>query len=350
MRLFLLLLLAAAASAQTSLPGELALFDGSAEFAWRPLGPTAEGELLQKFPARFLGHLGPLKGLRATVQDEERATPEQAWVVLRRADAKGAPDLTPQGLLHQEGPYPFSGAGAGPAAWRIAFLLAGPLSLPEGDLFAGLRFPSGAGPSDFASLQLSADYPKQPCGEHPRQAVQAGLGWMVLYSGGAPASATELGYNLAWDLGLLLEHPVLQAFAVDPASPCASKRGRPDFGYAALWPDMLDLEKYGYYARFGWRLEHHPSPSAIGLLFLSSRKLAAPIPLGASGSWFLDPFDPWFSLVLTLTLDPGGVGSTQALDPPSALRPLMAGTWLHAQAVLLTGSTLTLSTLSAVGW
>ncbi len=324
-----------AAFAQSPLPNEFHLFDGAPEYAYRALGATQEGELLQEVRGGFFAGLRRAVGLRAVLQDQDARTSEKVWIVVRRAGPSGQPDLSAGGLLLQEGPFPYSGQATGVRAWNIKFTFSKALVLPEGTFFYGIRFAPGRSSTDYGSLQMSGDYPANPCGEHPRKGVLPGLAWKVAYSGGKPSAASTLPYKLAWDMGLLLSPPCIQAYAVDPKSPCLGKKGVPDFGYAALWPDLTDLESYGYKARFGWRVRESNLPGAGGFVFLSGKLLANPLALPGFGKWYLDPADPWFVLVLPVTLDFHGDGRTAALDPPAPVRALLAGTSLHAQGVVL---------------
>ena len=238
-----LLIFAGPALAQTPLPNEFHLFDGASEYAYRSLGATQEGELLQEVRGAFFGGLRRAVGLRVVLQDQDASTAEKVWVVVRKADPSGLPDLTSSGLLLQEGPFSYSGKGTGVRAWNVKVTFSKALTLPEGTFFYGVRFAPGASGTDFGSLQMSGDYPKNPCGEHPRKGVQPGMAWKVVYSGGKPSSVSKLPYDLSWDMGLLLSPPVVQAFTVDPKSPCLGKKGVPDFGYAAPWPDLVDVAK-----------------------------------------------------------------------------------------------------------
>ncbi len=334
--LFLALVLSGAGllPAQTSLPNEFHVFDGASEYAYRALAPTQEGELLQEVKGSFFAGLGRALGLRVVLQDQEALTSEKFWVVVRRAGGAGKPDLSSQGLLLQEGPFTYSGKGSGARAWNVKVGFSKPLLLPEGTFFYGIRLAPGRSSTDYGSLHMSGDYPKNPCGEHPRKGIVPALAWKVTYSGGRPQSTAALPYDLAFDMGLLLSPPVIQPFAVDPKAPCLAKRGVPDFGYAGLWPDLADLESYGYKARFGWRIRALDLPGALGFVFLSGRLLSPPYLLPSLGKWFLDPSDPWFVLVLPVTLDFHGDGLTTLLDPPASLRPYLLRTHLYAQGVV----------------
>ncbi len=329
------LVLSGALFAQTPLPNEFHLFDGASEYAYRALQATQEGELLQEIRGSFFGGLRRAVGIRAVLQDQDASTAETVWVVVRKADSSGKPDLSAAGLLLQEGPFNYSGKATGVRAWNIRFTFSKTLDLPEGTLFYGIRFASGRSGSDYGSLQMSGDYPRTPCGEHPRKGVAPGMAWKVVYSSGKPQSASVLPYDLAWDMGLLLLPPVIQGYAVDPASRCLAKKGVPDFGYAALWPDLADLEGYGYKARFGWRVRESNLPGAGGFVFLSSKLLSSPYLLPGYGRWYLDPMDPWFVLILPVALDFHGDGRTAALDPPALVRTLLVGSSLHAQGLVL---------------
>ncbi len=322
---------------QTRVLNELHVFDGEAEYAYRPFSRTGEGEILQKVPSSLVGGIGRINGIRVVIQDQDAATSEKIWIILRKADSRGRPDISSSGIILKRGPYTISGNGAGTRAWNFYFHFSQPLSVADKDFFYGVLLSKGRSNTDFASLHMSGDYPASTCGEHPRKGISPGLAWRVNYSNGAPVSTSKLPYNLAWDMGILSERPQIQGYAIDPASKCLTKKNVPDFGYAGLWPDLVDLEGYGYKAMFGWRVRDRRNANKTnvkGFIFLSSRMLGTPYYLPGTGNWFLDPHAPIFDLFFVVSFDYFGEGKAGPVDPPQTLRSLLLGTRLYAQALV----------------
>ena len=322
---------------QVSKVNEFQVFDGEAEYAYRPFLRTGQGEILQKVPFKFFGSFGVIKGIRAVIQDQNASTSETVWVVIRKADSTGKPDISSQGIILKKGPYRISGQGTGSRAWNFYFSFSNTITPPKGDFYYGVLLSPGRSNSDFTSVHMSGDYPNNKCGEHPRKGVVPNLAWKVVYSGGKPASTSSLSYNLAWDMGLLFDKPVMQAYSVDPKSKCLKKRNLKDFGYAGVWPDLLDKEGYGYKAKIGWRIRdiNQANKNYVkGFIFLSSKKLLNPYYIPGFGYWYLDPNDPWFGLVIVVSFDYFGDGKTNPFDLPDIMRNLLIGTDLFAQSLI----------------
>ena len=219
---------------------------------------------------------------------------------------------------------------------------------------------------------MSGGYPKpRICGEHYRKNRKPHMAWCVLYTNGKPDSSkvSEPSYDRTFLIRLFVKDPVLQPYTIDPKPRCSRKTKKiydkngklitvpkPDLGFAALWPDLVDLEKIGYKAKFGWRLREANDPGGIGVVFLAGKKASIPIRL-PMGVWFLSTTDPFFTIIggisvshevtdpkaKTTTIVPGlskeGEGDTPAFDPPAAARQALLGTWLYAQGVALDAKT-----------
>ena len=359
-----LMALAVPLAAQTRKPNFVFVYDGSVEYTSRGNIGSAEGEILNRMHGGFFGNFRTATAMNFTLQDQNNATAETYWVVIRKSDGKGKPDIRVDpstgkdlGLLFIQGPYTWSGTGSGGVSVKtLTINFKKPQPLPEGEFFYGLKLgkvssAGGGWSKDGGSSWISGMYPNLngspnpgACGEHARKGVIPHMAWNVAYTSGKPSSTSEPFGNRTWNFKLFVDTPVLQAFAVDPAGPpfnggCSSKKNMKDFGFAAIWPDLVDLEKYGYKALFGWRIREFNAPNGAGLVFLSSSRLPLPITL-PFGKWYLNPGDRWFRILggFSATLNLTGEGDTISLNPPDPARYAMLGLTLYAQAVVVSSS------------
>ncbi len=348
--------LAVPAYTQTPKSNLLKVYDGTREKNSRGNLGSFEGECLQRIPASFFGGLGKALGLEAATFDPKRHTIESFWVVLRKADGKGRPDISPSGLIYSEGPFKsryFNSYSTQSVKFKV------PQVLPKGDVFFGLRLgvPSSPGwPSDGLSICESSGYfDARPnyAGEHPRKGAKPSSLWCVRYFASKPVSVNEYKGTAAWDMGLLFENTVIQPFAVDPRARSGLKLNFKDYGLAGLWPDLNDLEKYGYKAKFGWRIHEANVPGGFAFVFFSPKILGNPLTLKPYGTWYVDPGSPWFSMSQMAVLDSKGVGATAELDPPAAVRAALSGTTFYAQTIVaspVTGKALPFSNWCAMNF
>jgi len=339
-------------------PNSFHVFDGSVEYTSRGTLGNQEGELLVRVPGTHFGNLRQAVGISFTMQDQNVATGETYYLIMRKSDGQGGPDITPAGLLYQEGPFPVFGGGSSLITPTHTFKT--PVVLPNADFFYGVRVGapgngSGSWSTDGAGIHISGMYPLQngagnpgPCGEHMRLGVKPGCAWSVSYSGGQPSQALQPFGDTAWLMALQITGPALQAYAIDtiggaPLTPCSAKANLRDFGYAALWPDLTDLEQYGYKARFGWRVREATYPGAPAVVFIASRMYPNGLSLATPyGRWFLFPNDPYFQIIggFPVVLSSIGEGQTAPLNPPDTARGALLGTFLYTQALVVDSATL----------
>ena len=339
--------LSAMAYAQTPKPNVFKVYDDSTEYTSRGNVGTNEGELLNMVPGKHFGFLRIATQMKIVCQDQNTKTAEKFWVVFRKADKTGQPDITVQngvdkGIIYQQGPFSISGTGTGAAtAWVVTLNLSKPVILPDGDFFFGVRIPASPNwANDGFSCHMSGYYPTSICGEHFRQGIKPKACWGVIFQNGLPNSVGEPTGDRMFNFELDVQGATLQPFAVDPAAKCAGKKGKPDLGLAGLWPDLVDLEKYGYLANLGWRLREVNYASGLGFVFLAQKQLPLPINL-PFGRWYLNPADPFFTVLggLPVTLSTTGEGDTPILNPPTAARQMLLGTFLYAQGVAVDAKT-----------
>ncbi len=328
--------------AQTPKGNLLEVYDGSREKVSRGTLGSFEGECLQRLPGSSFGGFRKAVGFRAVTFDPNGYSIETFWVVLRKADRNGKPDISPSGLIYSEGPFKTR------YNWRfdtqnVKFKT--PQVLPEGDVFFGLRVgvaPSPGWPKDGLSISESSGYyDAKPnyAGEHPRKGVDPSSLWNVRYFGSKPISVGEYKRAAAWDMGLLFENTVIQPYAVDPKGRVYVKSNKKDFGLAGLWPDLTDLEKYGYKAKFGWGIHEANMPGGFGFVFFSPKLLKSPLPIPPYGNWHVDPSSLWFYMSQMAVLDSKGNGSTAELNPPALVRTALVGTTFYAQALVASPTT-----------
>ncbi len=348
--------LSALAYAQTPKPNKLHVFDGSTEYTSRGTIGSNEGEVLNRIPGKHFGYLRPITQVRYVLQDQNTKTPEYYSFIIRKADpanpVKPLVKIDPKtgkdlGIIYETGKMSYSGKGSGSAgAWIFTLNLPKPVIITKGTFFYGIHFrnvPPPGWTKDGGSCHMSGGYPSpRICGEHYRLGHKPQMAWCVTYKNGKPDPTTiqEPSINRSFRVWIKVQNPVLQPYTIDPAAKCAAKKGKPDLGFAGLWPDLVDLEKYGYLANFGWHLREVNYPSGIGMVFIASTQLPTPITL-PYGQWFLNPGDPWFTVLggQAVTLNTKGEGDTAALNPPTVVRQLMVGTWLYAQGVAIDAKT-----------
>jgi hypothetical protein len=344
-----LLGLAALGAAQVP-SNEFHVYDGSVEFTSRGALADNEGEILQGVSGAHFGYLRTAVGMFGTIQDQNNSTAETYHLVIRKDDGTGKPDISPTGLIYMEGPYTYSGTGTGTVgSFPMRWTFQKPVPLPNEPFFYGIRIgtvPSpNVWPADGGSVHMSGGYPtRNVCGERPRLGVVPNLAWDVVYTAGQPASVAPTTLDRSYSLGLLFETALLQPYSIDPASACAPKLGTPDFGYAALWPDLADLEKNGYLARFGWRIRDAGAPGGLGVVLVCPFRYTTPFIVPGVGSWYLYPF------ALTgfgVTLDGQGEGLSPALDLNHFVRAALLGTEVYAQAVVF-GRTIGMTNWSGI--
>ncbi len=323
---------------------EFHIFDGSTEYTSRGTLGGVEGEILNKVPGKNVGGLRLILGMGYHVQDQNAATQEVYYLIIRKADKTGKPDITQSGLIYKEGPYSVGGGSAtGVKAWYLRTLFKKPVVLPSDQtFFYGIKCPSTTGwanGKDGFSIHVSLPNQQTKCGgEHPRLGVNPHMAWQVPYSNGQPSTPSETSDIRSYWLSLFVANPVVQPFTVDPAAykGCTAKKGIKDLGFAAFWPDLVDKEKYGYKARFGWRMKAKGFSNGVGLVFIASKKL--PLPMStAFGPWYLLPQDRWFQVIGGFSVRVGfwGEGDTVTLDPPDPARYAMLGMYLYAQGVMI---------------
>ncbi|GEM_PF-5391488 len=328
--------LAAMAWAQTPKANTFHLYDGSTEYTSRGFLGSNPGECLQKIPASHFGYLRKAVQFNVVLQDQSKATAEEFYLIFRKVDpATGGPDVTGHGVLYLEGPYKIAGSGTGVGAWALSYTLKKAVKIPAEGCFYGVYWSKPvAKPGwyrDGGSVHMSGYYPRKACGEHPRKGVATNLAWNVIYHQTLPPyMETKIcGGNRAWNMSLGFASPVLQGYAVDPAAKCAGRKGKPDYGYAALWPDLTDLEKYGYLANFGWRIRAANYPGAVAVLLVSPTVIRKGVEIPGVGLWYLHPFSV---IAFSGKLSSKGVAVTPAIDPGyKSYRAFLAGTNLYAQ-------------------
>ncbi len=320
---------------------EFHIYDGTTEFTSRGSLGAPEGEILNKVPKANVGGLKLALGMGYHVQDQNASTPELFYLIIRKADKNGKPDVSPTGLIYKEGPYSVGGGGnSGVKAWYLRTMFKKPVVLPDATFFYGIKCPKAPGwtnGSDGFSIHVSVGYPTG-CGEHPRQGFNPHMAWQVPYTNGQPGAPNETTDIRSYWLSLLVPSPVVQPFTVDPAGSkgCPGKKGIKDPGFAAFWPDLVDLEKYGYKAQFGWRIKAATFPSGVGVVFISSKLL--PMPMATPfGSFYLLPADRWLQIIggFTVRMSFWGEGDTVTLNPPDPVRYAMLGMYLYAQGVMV---------------
>ena len=335
--------LSALLPAQTPKPNSFHVYDGSTEFTTRGTIGNNEGECLNKVHGGHFGFLRPCTKVQYVLQDQNDQTAEYYWFIFRKSDPqthKPLVKIDPQtgkdlGIIAQFGKYSYSGTGSGGAvAWIFTFTLPKPVILPDGEFFYGIHFAKGSGAGwtkDAGSIHMSDVYPGQACGEHARLGYKPHMAWCITYTNGKPdpAKIQEPSVRSFW-VKLWVQNPVVQPYTIDPAAKCTSKQKgqqyEKDLGFAALWPDLVDLEKYGYKADFGWRVREVNYPSGVALVFLASKQLPLPINL-PFGKWYLLPSDRewinWMSrIVYAALILLGGVVGVVVV---SALLPLLNG-------------------------
>ncbi len=327
--------LAAMAWAQTPKANTFHVYDGSTEYTSRGYLSSNPGECLQKIPASHFGYLRQAVKFHALVQDQNVASAEQYYVIFRKVAATGGPDVTATGVIGLEGPFKIGGSGHGAGAWSITINLKKPVKIPADGCFYGIYWPNKVGtkgwPKDGGSIWMSGYYPSPKCGEHPRKGVSPNICWNVIYHPTVPpyTEVKVTAGNRAWNMDLGITSPVLQGYAVDPAAKCASKKGKPDFGFAALWPDLTDLEKYGYLANFGWRIRAANFPGAVAVIMVSPTVIRKGMEIPGVGMWYLHPFSV---IAFSGKLNNKGVVLTPAIDPGyKSYREFLVGTNLYAQ-------------------
>ena len=174
--------------------------------------------------------------------------------------------------------------------------------------------------------------------------------WCVNYAAGQPASVSQPYGDRAWMIQLHILGPALQGFAIDPiggppasvAPPRTSKTNFRDFGYAALWPALTDLEQYGYKATFGWRVRAATFTGAPAVIFIASKMYPGGLSLGTIyGKWFLFPTDIYFQIIggFPVVLSSLGEAQTAALNPPDEARRALLGMFLYTQALVVDSAT-----------
>ena len=319
---------------------EFHIFDGTTEFTSRGSIGGTEGEILNKVPKANVGGLKLALGMGYHIQDQNQATREIYYLIIRKADKNGKPDVSKSGLIYKEGPYSVGGSGSGVRAWYMRTMFKRPVVLPDDTFFYGIKCPPTTGwanGKDGFSIHVSVSWPKN-CGEHPRLGFNPHMAWQVPYANGKPSAPNETTDIRSYWMSLLVGGPVLQPFTVDPSAPPSQKckKGIKDLGFAAFWPDLVDLEKYGYKAQFGWRVRAATFPNGLGLAFVSSKLLPKPITT-PYGSFYLLPSDRWFLIVGGLSVRVGfwGEGDTVTLNPPDPVRYAMLGMHLYAQGVMI---------------
>ncbi len=355
---FLALLgLSAYATSQTPKPNSFHVYDGSTEFTSRGTIGSNEGECLNKVPGNHFGFLRPCTKVQYVLQDQNSKTPEYYSFIFRKADPKTHKPLVkidPQtgkdlGIIYETGKMSYSGSGnGGAAAWIFTLTLGKPVILPDGEFFYGIHFrnvPPPGWTTDGGSMHMSDVYPGTACGEHARLGFKPHMAWCITYKNGKPDISTiQEPSTRSWWARLWVQNPVLQPYTIDPAAKCTSKQKgqkyEKDLGFAALWPDLVDLEKYGYKAKFGWRVREVNYPSGLALVFLASKQLPLPIRL-PFGNWYLLPSDRYFAILggQPAALSTAGVGDTTPFDPPMVVRQLLLGVWFYAQGVAVDAKT-----------
>ena len=138
--------------AQTPKGNLLEVYDGSREKTSRGTLGSFEGECLQRLPGSSFGGFRKAVGFRAVTFDPNGYSIETFWVVIRKADRNGKPDISPSGLIYAEGPFKTRYNWAFDTQ-NVKFKT--PQVLPKGDVFFGLRVgvaPSPGWPKDGLSL------------------------------------------------------------------------------------------------------------------------------------------------------------------------------------------------------
>ncbi len=323
------------AGAQTPKANTFQVYDGSTEYTSRGYLGSNPGECLQMIPSSHFGYLRKAVKFNVVLQDQNKKTAEEFYLIFRKVTATGQPDISGKGVIYTEGPYKIGGSGSGVGAWVLSYTLKKAVTIPAEGCFYGIYWSKPvAKPGwyrDGGSVHMSGYYPNPKCGEHPRKGVSPDLAWNVIYHTTTPpyVETKICGGNRSWNMSLGFSTPVLQAYAVDPAAKCTKKTGKPDFGYAALWPDLTDLEKYGYKANFGWRIRAANFPGAVAAIIVAPTVIRKGVQIPGVGDWFINPFG---IVVFSGKLNTTGVVTTPAIDVGFAsYREFLAGTSLYAQ-------------------
>ncbi len=269
------------------------VYDGTTEYASRGYIGKGDGECLQRFPSSHFGCLPRIKAVGFTLQDENAATPEKFWIVFRKANAGGEPDLSPGGMMAMQVPY-FTSGYAGRRACSVTSALARPLfrsgCCKSSGFFYGLRLEKARNwPNDGLSIHMDGYFPALPCGAHCRTGAFLSLAWNVKYVNGSPYSSLECGGNRAWNISLQVEGTVLQGITAIPGDKCPSYAPGPSRPYGnpgcmSLWPDV----SRGVVV--GWRIKENNISNGIGFVFVGGSAPGSGIPVPPYGTWCVHPF------------------------------------------------------------
>ena len=295
-------------------------------------------------------------------QDQDDRTAHNYDMVIRTADAAGAPDLTNQGLWAQFAniPSPTPPAPQGTAVqWTIElqFLDAAgapsPLPMPQQQsFFFGLTLKSNSNwpASDGLSFYEAQYQPgafNQTVGDKPRSGA-TNLTWQVV---GAIATnkfnvAPFNSAGIVLNYNLIASSPVLQVGAAHTKSNHSSSQG---YGAAGLFPDLSAAQPDGT----SFRIAHttsHSSGDIFGLYIALNTGSSLGIPPlhlgGISGNLYLGPF--------ALTFLTGGSMSTSSQDSevvaakPGTVPASAKGVQVYFQGFVTTGNQTALTNLAAV--
>lgn len=308
------------------------IYSGCTNYTSRGTLGTAAGEILIQIPgSHFAGIMHDaagtgtsVAGFRVVTQDQNGST-QETYFMVGRADAAGAPDITPAGLLIKAGPLltPVSTVLT-PVAWIVTATLATPSTVfplcgtyYHGMEVAGAPLWTGDGQSNhictYYNLNGSqADNPSPP----PDVVPIVAWNYNFVTNLAVQPNARSIRFELAGGAS------VLTMANVDPfaaATNCVSAQGGVSWGAGGLWPssnaDGLGTRDDGIRAR----VESIADANGAYAVFLSDGFSCPGIPLGAlaSGALYLN-----FGLLTSVgsgVLDATGTGIATIIPPGTSL-------------------------------
>ncbi len=208
----MLLTLTAAVPAQN----EFEFYPGVISFFSRANLGTLGGELLQGMHRPFHRGVGDngracmISTFRATIQDQEAATQESIYFVVRTGSDQFGPKVGASGLIAKIGPVQMP-AGTGTVVWRISATVVVPVVLPNclNNFAFGVEFPptptwAPPYPDGLSTHASRGDATLSVQKAHSRAEQHT---WQIV-SGANQASHSPWGST--WRLAIALDTPVLQ--------------------------------------------------------------------------------------------------------------------------------------------
>ncbi len=291
---------------------------------------TTGTEYLQGFPGSHFCNVKALGGIYVYLYLPDRSKRQSFTVKVRKASASGKPLMTSPPLYRQTFTTP-KGSGAG--TWQLYEYFDDVVSLPAGTFWIGIYTPKGS-PIQMIGLNQHGAPGTALCGVCPRKGVTPNLAYYSNYNNpNYPGPLKTSKYFWVWDIGARIVEPTLQSFSV-----CSIRRGkcpanRYDLSYGGMWPDVNNAGGYspGRFDNLGWlaKQANHLSQTKriMVLLYYSGIRATTPTPFG---DLCIVP-TPGNSMTSTITLPSIG----KYLGPyniPNAIRPILVGSRIYAQA------------------